>query len=74
VDGISVLVNDVERSRIWSGDGSSKAQNEFTWTRPPGNEANEYFRWAYLRDGLTLDYSKAGTLSSDGVWTPEEQT
>jgi hypothetical protein len=74
VDGISVLVNDVERGRVWYDDGLSGANKDFTWVRQPGVEANEYFRWAYLRDGRTLDYSKAGTLSSDGVWTPEQPT
>jgi hypothetical protein len=74
VDGISVLVNDVERSRIWYDDDQSEAKKKFTWTRPPGNEADEYFRWAYLRNDRALDYSKAGTLSSGGVWTPEERT
>jgi hypothetical protein len=71
VDGISVLINDVERSRVWCDDGEPLTGKEFKWTRLPGVETNEYFRWAYVKDGRTLDYSKAGTFSANGVWTPE---
>lgn len=71
IDGISVLVNDVERGRVWYDDGQSWAEKKFEWSRSPSVHANEYFRWAYLKDGRTLDYSKAGTLFSDGTWGPE---
>jgi hypothetical protein len=72
MDGISVMVNDVERDRAWFDDGEPRAGREFEWERPPGPAVNEYFRWAYLKDGRTLDYSKAGVLSTEGVWTPED--
>ncbi|KAH8729084.1 hypothetical protein GQ44DRAFT_701525 [Phaeosphaeriaceae sp. PMI808] len=72
MDGISVLVNDVERDRIFYNDESDWVEKGFEWTRSPGAHANEYFRWAYLRDGRTLDYSKVGVLSSSGAWTSED--
>jgi hypothetical protein len=71
MDGVSVLVNDVERSRVWY-DGEPTTKKEFQWIRSPSAHANEYFRWAYLKDGQTLDYSKAGILFSNGTWTSEQ--
>jgi hypothetical protein len=71
MDGISVLVNDVERSRVWY-DEESSTEKEFQWMRSSSTHANEYFRWAYLKDGRTLDYSKAGILFSNGTWMPEQ--
>jgi hypothetical protein len=71
VDGISVLINDVERGRIWyDDDGGEKS---FRWARSPEAHDNEYFRWAYLKDGRTLDYSKAGVLFGNGTWEPEDR-
>jgi hypothetical protein len=70
MDGISVLVNDVERSRVWY-DGERSTKKEFQWKRLPNAHHDEYFRWAYLKDGRTLDYSKAGTLFSNGTWQAE---
>jgi hypothetical protein len=72
MDGISVLVNDVERSRVWY-DRQSSTKQDFEWTRSPSTSSNEYFRWAYLKDGRTLDYSKAGILFSNGTWQAEDQ-
>jgi hypothetical protein len=71
VDGISVLVNDVERERIWYDSGEDVSKKSFSWTRAMDVHADEYFRWAYLKDGRTLDYSKAGTLRATGIWVPE---
>jgi hypothetical protein len=69
VDGISVLVNDVERNREFN-DGDRKASwDVFQWSRPVGRGVNEYFRWAYIQDGLTLDYSEAVTLFGNGSWS-----
>jgi hypothetical protein len=70
MDGISVLVNDVERSRIWLDEGES-GKREFQWTRSPDAHANEYFRWAYLKDGRALDYSSPGILFGNGTWESE---
>jgi hypothetical protein len=71
VDGISVLVNDVERERIWYENGEDWSKKNFTWTRSVDAHFDEYFRWAYLKDANTLDYSKAGILLGTGNWVPE---
>jgi hypothetical protein len=70
VDGISVLVNDVERDRAFYDDGIDGRWTSFEWTRPADSGLNEYFRWAYIRGGRTLDYSKPGTLFANGTWSP----
>jgi hypothetical protein len=69
VDGISVLVNDVERARAFYDDGGDSIWNSFEWTRPAESGLNEYFRWAYIRSGRTLDYTKPGTLFGNGTWS-----
>ena len=66
IQGISVLVNDVERYRAFIDeypDGET-----FNWGRPADDPMNNYFRFAFIKDGRTLDYSKAGTLLSNGTW------
>lgn len=66
IQGISVLVNDVERYRAFIDeypDGET-----FNWGRPANDTMNDYFRFAFIKDGRTLDYSKAGTLLSNGTW------
>ncbi|KAF3043730.1 hypothetical protein E8E12_008990 [Didymella heteroderae] len=66
IQGISVLVNDVERYRAFIDeypDGET-----FTWGRPADDAMNDYFRFAFIKDGRTLDYSEAGTLLSNGTW------
>jgi hypothetical protein len=70
VDGISVLVNDVERDRAFYDDGLDGAS--FKWNRPADRRVNEYFRWAYIRDGRTLDYSRPITWFGNGTWGPGE--
>jgi hypothetical protein len=70
VDGISVLVNDVERDRAFYDDGLDGAS--FKWNRPADRRVNEYFRWAYIRDGRTLDYSRPITWFGNGTWSPGE--
>jgi hypothetical protein len=70
IDGFSVLINDVERHRGYyvdnDGNGSGR---EFNWTRHTDIHSNDYFRWAYLKDGRTLDYSAAGVWLSNGTWS-----
>ncbi|KAM0421269.1 hypothetical protein ACHAPT_010991 [Fusarium lateritium] len=66
-NGISVLVNDVERYRRFFPDTTS-AYN-FSWTRSPDFDLPEYFRFAYMRDGMTLDYTKAGTWFANQTWS-----
>jgi hypothetical protein len=66
-DGISVLVNDVERYRGYFGDDVS----DWTWTRDQKEEnlhVPEYFRFAYMSGTSTQDYTKAGVWDPDGEW------
>ncbi|KAH6612025.1 hypothetical protein C7974DRAFT_89881 [Boeremia exigua] len=66
VDGISVLVNDVERYR---GFLDEKPDGDmFKWQRLPADGMDDYFRFAFIQNGRTLDYSKAGTLRVNGTW------
>ncbi|KAF2824493.1 hypothetical protein CC86DRAFT_327252 [Ophiobolus disseminans] len=72
IDGISVLVNDVERSRVFNDDGEDWGKMQpWQWERPLNNRSDEYFRWAFLWNGRTLDYSNAGTLFANGTWQSE---
>ncbi len=63
-DGISVLVNDVERYRWYVGEGFES----FTWERGRQLE-REYFRFGYMRGSGAADYTKAGMWEKDGRWT-----
>jgi hypothetical protein len=65
--GISVLVNDVERYRAFSD--VKPNGDTFEWRRPIDMTMNEYFRFAFMMSGRTLDYSKPGTLLGNGTWT-----
>lgn len=63
-DGMSILVNDVERYR-----GYEDAQKEeWTWVRHLEN-VPEYFRFAYMSGSARGDYTKAGVWRKDGGWT-----
>jgi len=62
-DGISVLVNDVERFRSYEDDGP------FTWTRMV-KDLPEFFRFAYMQGRNAADYTKAGTWTTEGGWVP----
>jgi hypothetical protein len=66
-DGISALVNDVERDRAFYDDGPDAAS--FEWNRPVDSKVNEYFRWAYIKDGRTLDYSRPTIWFGNGTWS-----
>jgi hypothetical protein len=65
-DGISILVNDVERFRNYFDDDG---QDSFTWDRRVNLTINEYFRFAWMEGSTTLDYTKAGTWAADGTWS-----
>ncbi|KAK4203274.1 hypothetical protein QBC40DRAFT_346373 [Triangularia verruculosa] len=78
-DGISVLVNDVERFRSYFDDskdvpggvGDGVVSN-VTWTRPRGlvgGEEPEYFRFAWVMGGTRGDYTKAGRWDGGEGWT-----
>lgn len=71
MDGISVLVNDVERDRSFFDDGLDGNLSAFNWTQSVWG-LNEYFRFAYVKGGRTLDYSKTGTITVDGTWQSGE--
>jgi hypothetical protein len=64
-EGISILVNDVERLKAYRDQGIKR----FTWKRLHEN-VPEYFRFAYMLGGDSGDYTKAGTWDVDGGWIP----
>ncbi|KAL1901573.1 hypothetical protein Cpir12675_000442 [Ceratocystis pirilliformis] len=66
-EGLSVLVNDVERFRTFF-DGGIDSQSEFTWNRDAGAEIDEYFRFAYIEGNHVLDYTRAGVWTKAGTW------
>jgi len=65
-EGISVLVNDVERHRQFFSESDSMLN--FTWNRPQGKDLPEYFRFSFLKNREALDYSSAGTWFANGSW------
>lgn len=69
-DGISILVNDVERFRAYEGGwfGDTVGIRNFTWRRH-GEDLPEYFRLAFMSGGSVGDYTKAGVWGADGGWT-----
>jgi hypothetical protein len=73
IDGISVLVNDVERGRLFYDSKTAWSGLQFQWKRPSEGIHDEYFRWAFFRDRRTLDYSECGTLLANGTWLSESR-
>lgn len=75
-DGISVLVNDVERLRTYSDffeEGTwINGSKEWTWDRYRSG-LPEYFRFAYMMGSETADYTKAGIWAANGTWIPMEE-
>ncbi|MCJ1437238.1 hypothetical protein MMC27_006624 [Xylographa pallens] len=66
-DGVSVLVNDVERHRWYYGEG----EPSYTWSRTQeGGLGKEYFRFGYMIGSAAGDYSKAGVWTTEGNWIP----
>jgi len=63
-DGLSVLVNDVERFRGYEDVG----ENSFTWVRAHDG-LPEYFRFGFMSGSGVGDYTKAGTWDREGGWT-----
>ncbi|GJD01180.1 LCCL domain-containing protein [Colletotrichum higginsianum] len=66
-DGISVLVNDVERFRSYFDDGPVPAKS-FVWTRESDLGLNEYFRFGFMEGSTSYDYTKAGIWNAEGKW------
>ena len=72
LNGISVLINDVERFRTPEG----QSIDSFNWTRHKEAEP-EYLRFAYVKYGNLGDvsigkFTKPGIWRSDGAWIPPE--
>ncbi len=67
-DGISVLVNDVERFRGYTDEGFS-SDKHFVWTKDLAIDEPEYFRFAYMQGSQSWDYTRAGIWNADGTWT-----
>ena len=67
--GISVLVNDVERFRQH---GDVEMQPNFTWHRD--EQEPQYFRFAYVAEEVTLDYTSASIWHPNGTWTRSNGT
>lgn len=65
-DGISILVNDVERFRSYLVDVDAK--NTFVWSRNRTLGLPEYFRFAFMDGSDSGDYTKAGVWAADGEW------
>ena len=65
-DGISILVNDVERFRSYVYDGA----HDYTHVRSAPVDDPEYFRFGYMSGASTGDYSKAAIWQSNGTWIP----
>ncbi|KFA48113.1 hypothetical protein S40293_09293 [Stachybotrys chartarum IBT 40293] len=71
VDGVSVLVNDVERFRAYFDDDFDP-HDEFVWTRNSTLGLPEYFRFAFMDGSESGDYTKAGIWTADGEWQQME--
>lgn len=70
LDGISLLVNDVERFRGFFDDDNAFEQRAYTWKRDAEKNLREYFRFAYISGTQSLDYTKAGIWDADFEWEP----
>lgn len=67
-DGLSIVINDVERHRWYRGEGDPS----YTWDHTAsGRTAPEkhYFRFAYMSGSEAGDYSAAGVWHANGNWT-----
>jgi hypothetical protein len=70
-DGVSVLVNDVERFRGFADEGYG-FNWPFVWPRESELAGPEYFRFAYVEGTRTWDYTKAAIWNADGSWIEME--
>lgn len=62
-DGISVLVNDVERHRWYVGEGAGEQTFFRRWP-----DEKTYFRFGFMSGSSAGDYTRAGIWSADGSW------
>lgn len=75
VEGISMLVDDVERSRRYFGSGAKKSvllegetADSFVWQRTP-QAVVDYIRFGFIKGGRVVKYSQAGVWLTNGTWT-----
>ncbi|KAL3471009.1 LCCL domain-containing protein [Aspergillus californicus] len=72
-DGLSVLINDVERFHAFRSDGAADVEiPNWNWTRTMP-EVPEYFRFGYMKENALggfwyEDFSKPVTWGGDGEW------
>jgi hypothetical protein len=73
MDGLSVIINDVERFHAFRADGAKEITiPNWNWTRVLSDEP-EYFRFGYLKENAMggfwyEDFTKPITWASDGGW------
>lgn len=65
VDGISMLVNDVEKSRHMFGNGDT---GKFEYDRTP-QAVPDYVRFSWVKDDQLLGYGDAGVWEVEGAWS-----
>lgn len=70
VDGVSILINDVERWRGYTDEELYWDQEEVTLKRRKHEDQGtpEFFRFAWMNGASTGTYSKVGIWDDDGVW------
>ncbi|KAK8116278.1 hypothetical protein PG984_012780 [Apiospora sp. TS-2023a] len=70
VDGISMLVNDIERERksFSTGAGKNGRYGSFELQRTP-QAVPDYIRFSWLQGDEALGWSEAGTWEIDGAWS-----
>ncbi|KAH8592863.1 hypothetical protein B0O99DRAFT_234110 [Bisporella sp. PMI_857] len=67
-DGLSVLVNDVERFRGYTDEGLP-TDNRFVWSKRTEIAEPQYFRFSYMQGRQSWDYTHAGIWNANGSWT-----
>lgn len=69
VDGVSILINDVERWRGYLDEELFWHQTGVTMEKRRGEENTaEFFRFAWLNGGSTGLFGEVGTWDENGVW------
>jgi hypothetical protein len=75
VDGVSILINDVERWRGYTDEELYWDQNEVTLKRRKREDQEpEFFRFAWMNGNMAGRYSKVAVWDEEGVWHPMPQT
>jgi hypothetical protein len=70
VDGVSILINDVERWRGYTDEELYWDQEEVTLKRRKRDDEGEpeFFRFAWMKGSATGTYSRVGVWDEDGMW------